>query len=70
MCVLCKNIINKEDELNKWLNNSSYENSLPRNIIYKDIINYYLYSCVGDDYYNIDTKTLINYCPVCGRELR
>lgn len=70
MCVLCENIINKEDELYHWLSISSYEDSLPRNVIYKDIINHYLYSSVGDDYYNIDTKTLINYCPVCGKELK
>lgn len=69
MCVLCDNKIYTENKLDNWLSLSSYDDTLPRNIIYKDIINHYLYSCVGDDYYNRDTRTLINYCPVCGEKL-
>ena len=69
MCVLCDNKIYTKDKLNYWLLESSYDSDMPRNIIYKDIINNYLYSKVGDHYYNEDTRTLINYCPVCGEEL-
>ena len=69
MCVLCENKIFIEDKLNQWLVESSYDDIMPRNIIYKDVINNYLYSSVGDDYYNKDTRTLINYCPVCGEKL-
>ena len=69
MCPLCEKIIKTEDELNKWLNISSYDDTMPSNIIYKDIVNNYLYSKVNDHYYNKDTRTLINYCPVCGKEL-
>ena len=69
MCVLCENKIYTKTELDNWLLENSYDDSMPRNIIYKDIINHYLYSKVGDHNYNEDTRTLINYCPVCGKEL-
>ena len=69
MCSLCFNIITDEEELNHWLQTCSYDNSTPYNIIYKDLINFYLYSKVSDYYYNEDTRTLINYCPVCGKKL-
>ena len=68
MCICNKKIYTKT-ELENWLLNSSYDNSMPRNIIYKDIFNNYLYSKVGDHNYNEDTRTLINYCPVCGEKL-
>ena len=69
MCKLCENKIYTENELINWFSISSYDDTMPRNIIYKDIVNNYLYSSVGDGYYNEDTKTLINYCPVCGERL-
>lgn len=69
MCPLCFNIITDEEELNHWLQTCSYDNSTPYNVIYKDLINFYLYSKVSDYYYNEDTRTLINYCPVCGEKL-
>ena len=69
MCVLCKNQIYTENKLNHWLSESSYDTDMPRNIIYKDIINNYLYSKVRDHTYNEDTRMLINYCPVCGERL-
>lgn len=69
MCLLCFNIITDEKELNRWLQVGSYDDSTPYNVIYKDLINFYLYSKVRDYYYNEDTRTLINYCPVCGEKL-
>ena len=69
MCELCENQIYEKETLARWLSISSYEDSMPRNIIYKDIINNYLYSSVGDHYYNEDSRMLINYCPVCGKKL-
>lgn len=69
MCQLCENKIYTKDKLDYWLAESSYDNTMPRNIIYKDIVNNYLYSSVDDHYYNEDTRTLINYCPVCGERL-
>lgn len=69
MCVLCENKIYTKNELIDWLGMSSYDNTMPKNIIYKDTVNNYLYSSVGDHYYNEDTRTLINYCPVCGERL-
>ena len=69
MCVLCDNKIDTKQELTHWLSLSSYDDSMPRNIIYQDIVNCYLYSKVDDHSYNEDTRTLINYCPVCGKEL-
>ena len=69
MCVLCGNKINTKTELDHWLLESSYDDSMPRNIIYQDIVNCYLYSKVEDHNYNEDTRTLINYCPVCGKKL-
>ena len=69
MCPLCFNIITDDKELNRWLRKGSYDDSTPYNIIYKDLINFYLYSKVSDYYYNEDTRTLINYCPVCGEKL-
>ena len=69
MCQLCKNKIYTNDKLDYWLSESSYNSDMPRNIIYKDIINNYLYSTVGDHTYNEGTRTLINYCPVCGEQL-
>ena len=69
MCVLCGNKIYTRTELDHWLLESSYDDSMPRNIIYQDIVNNYLYSKVDDHTYNEDTRTLINYCPVCGKEL-
>ncbi len=69
MCPLCSNIITDEKELSQWLQLSSYDDTMPYNVIYKDIINFYLYSKVEDNCYNEDTRTLINYCPVCGKKL-
>lgn len=69
MCTLCENRIYTKDALNHWLNASSYDYAMPSNIIYKDIVNNYLYSKVHDHFYNEDTRTLINYCPVCGEKL-
>ena len=69
MCILCSNKVYSEKELNHWISLSSYEEEAPHNIIYKDTINNYLYSKVDDHCYNADTKTLINYCPVCGEKL-
>lgn len=70
MCPLCENKICTKDELDYWLKESSYEpDSMPQNIIYKDNINNYLYTSVSDHYYNRDTRTLINYCPICGEKL-
>jgi len=69
MCKLCDNKIYTKTELNRWLGLSSYDSDMPRNIIYKDIVNNYLYSKVDDHNYNEDTRMLINYCPVCGEEL-
>ena len=69
MCVLCENKIYTKDKLDYWLKESSYDRDMPRNIIYKDIVNNYLYSAVGDHTYNEGTKMLISYCPVCGEEL-
>lgn len=69
MCLLCNNKIYTETELNKWLQESSYDDKMPKNIIFKDIINNYMYSKVDDHNYNENTRTLINYCPVCGKEL-
>ena len=69
MCPLCGKIIKTKEELYHWVENSSYECDMPRNVIFKDIINHYLYSSVGDHCYNEETRMLINYCPVCGREL-
>lgn len=69
MCVLCENKIYTKKELVQWLILSSYDDGMPRNVIFKDIINHYLYSSVGDNSYNEDTRTLINYCPVCGKKL-
>ena len=68
MCPLCFNIITDEEKLNCWLQTCSYDDT-PYNVIYKDLINFYLYSKVSDYYYNEDTRTLINYCPVCGEKL-
>lgn len=68
MCVLCDNIYDNS-ALHHWLLESSYDNTMSRNVIYKDLINHYLYSKVEDHNYNEDTRTLINYCPVCGKEL-
>lgn len=69
MCPLCGKIIKTEEELYHWVKNSSYERDMPRNVIFKDIINHYLYTSVADHRYNENTRTLINYCPVCGRKL-
>ena len=69
MCVLCDNKIDTKQELTHRLSLSSYDDSMPQNIIYQDIVNCYLYSKVDDHCYNEDTRTLINYCPVCGKEL-
>ena len=69
MCSLCSNIFIDERKLNQWLQLSSYDDTMPYVIIYKNVINFYLYSKVGDHSYNEDTKMLINYCPVCGRKL-
>ena len=69
MCGLCENKIYTENELMTWLDMSSDDDTMPRNIIYRDIVNNYLYSTVDDHYYNKDTRTLINYCPVCGERL-
>ena len=69
MCVLCENKIYNRGKLDLWLAESSYDDSMPRNIIYQDIVNCYLYSKVDDHCYNEDTRTLINYCPVCGEKL-
>lgn len=69
MCVLCGNKIYTRNELDQWLKESSYDNTMPPNIIYKDIVNNYLYSKVRDHNYNEDTRTLINFCPVCGEKL-
>ena len=69
MCVLCGNKIYTRNELDQWLQESSYDSTMPPNIIYKDIINNYLYSKVDDHCYNEDTRTLINFCPVCGEKL-
>ena len=69
MCSLCDNIIYNKDQLKHWLSHSSYDSTMPHNIIYKDIINNYLYSKVDDHCYNEDTRTLINFCPACGKEL-
>ena len=69
MCKLCENKICTENKLINWLSMSSYDDTMPRNIIYKDNVNNYLYSSVRDSYYNEDTEILINYCPVCGEEL-
>lgn len=69
MCVLCENKIYTRNELDQWLAESSYDDTMPSNIIYKDIVNNYLYSKVDDHYYNEDTRMLINYCPVCGKKL-
>ena len=68
MCI-CENKIYTRNELDQWLAESSYDYIMPRNIIYKDIVNNYLYSKVGNHNYNEDTRTLINYCPVCGKKL-
>ena len=69
MCVLCDKKIYTKTELDKWLSLSSYDDTMPHNIIFQDIINCYLYTKVDDHCYNEDTRTLINYCPVCGEEL-
>lgn len=69
MCILCNKKIYTETELNKWLQESSYNDTMPRNIIFKDIINNYLYTKVNDHNYNEDTRTLINFCPVCREKL-
>ena len=69
MCKLCGNKIYTKSKFDFWLSNSSYDDDMPCNIIYKDSINNYLYSKVGDDYYNEDTGMLINYCPLCGEKL-
>lgn len=69
MCILCENKIYTKNKLNQWLTESSYDDAMSKKIIYKDIFNNYLYSSVRDDYYNEDTRMLINYCPVCGQKL-
>ena len=68
MCI-CENKIYTENELNKWLAESSYDYAMPQNIIYRDIVNNYFYTRVYDHNYNEDTRTLINYCPICGKKL-
>lgn len=69
MCALCENRIYTRDEVDNWLLNSSYDDTMPRNIIYKGTVNNYLYSKVEDHNYNEETVMLIHYCPVCGEEL-
>lgn len=69
MCVLCDNKIYTKNKLDQWIEESPYDDDMPRNIIYKDIINHYLYSCISDNNYTEETGILINYCPVCGEKL-
>lgn len=37
MCVLCEHKVYTENNLNQWLMKSSYDDTMPQNIIYKDI---------------------------------